>query len=81
VAFVEGYLFCHEHLDGNKGGVCAKTPDEYRVLISRWYRLDESTGDMDSDREPVAIADVLFKVCTGLKCRMPPPTRDVPQTL
>ena len=67
VAFVEGYLFCHEHLDRNKGGVFTKTPDDYRVLISRWYRLEENTGDMDPDREPVAIADVLFKVRTELE--------------
>lgn len=71
VAFVEGYLFCHEHLNRNKGGVFSRAPDDYRVLISRWYRLDESTRDVDPDREPVPIADVLFKVRVGGRNALP----------
>jgi len=65
LGFVEGYLQCHEHLAHNKGGVFSKAPDEYRALISRWYQINEQTGDINGEREPEAIADVLFKVRSG----------------
>lgn len=65
--FVEGYLLCHEKLAQNKGGAFSKAPDEYRALVTQWYRLDEKNGDIDAKREPEAIADVLFKVRTGIK--------------
>jgi hypothetical protein len=61
LGFVEGYLQCHEKLAHNKGGTFSKAAEQYRALISRWYRLDEHTLDVDSDREPEAIAVVLFK--------------------
>jgi hypothetical protein len=67
LGFVEGYLYCHEKLAKNKGGVFAKTPEEYRALITQWYRFDEKTDDVDAKREPEAIADVLFKVRTGIE--------------
>ena len=67
LGFVEGYLYCHEKLAKNKGGVFPRTPAEYRGLITQWYRFDEKTDDIDAKREPAAIADVLFKVRTGIK--------------
>lgn len=67
LGFVEGYLYCHEKLAKNKGGVFPQTPEEYRALITQWYRFDETTDDIDATREPEAIANVLFTVRTGIK--------------
>ncbi|HXZ41598.1 MAG TPA: hypothetical protein VEG68_12725 [Terriglobales bacterium] len=61
LGFVGGHLWCHEHLSRNKGGMFSKSPAEYRALITQWYRLNEETGDIDAKREPMKIADVLFK--------------------
>lgn len=67
LGFVEGYLYCHEKLAKNKGGMFPKTPEEYRALITQWYRFDEKTDAVDAKRDPEAIADVLFQVRTGIK--------------
>jgi len=67
LGFVEGYLYCHEKLAKSKGGVFSKAAEQYRALITHWYRFDEKTGDVDAKREPEAIADVLFKVRTGIE--------------
>jgi hypothetical protein len=61
VGFVEGYLWCHAHLSGNKGGTFSKDPVKYVALITRWYGFVAETGDIDAEREPTAIADALFK--------------------
>jgi hypothetical protein len=60
IAFIKGYLTCHEKLAQNKGGRFSKTPAEYVTLISQWYGFDEKTGDVDEKREPQRIAKVLF---------------------
>lgn len=67
LGFVEGYLFCHDKLARNKGGVFSNSPDQYRRLITAWYKFDEQTDEIDPKREPVAIADVLFKVRTDTR--------------
>jgi hypothetical protein len=61
LGFVEGYLQCHKNLAHNQGGTFSKTADQYRALITQWYRIDERTDDIDANRAPTAIADVLFK--------------------
>ena len=61
LGFVEGYLWCHAHLSRNRGGVFSKAPAEYVKLITRWYKFNRDTGDIDAKREPTKIADVLFK--------------------
>ena len=61
LGFVEGYLWCHEHLSRNKGGVFSKPPAEYVRLITQWYGYVAETGDINPEREPTAIADALFK--------------------
>jgi hypothetical protein len=62
VGFIEGYLWCHAHLSGNKGGVFSKAPADYARMITQWYGLNEETDDIDEKREPTKIADALFKL-------------------
>jgi hypothetical protein len=62
LGFVEGYLWCHAHLSGNEGGIFSKPPADYARMITQWYGITEETGDIDEKREPVKVADVLFKV-------------------
>jgi hypothetical protein len=61
LGFVEGYLWCHENLSGNKGGVFSKSPAEYAALITHWYGFVEDTSDINAKREPAKVADVFFK--------------------
>lgn len=61
LGFVEGYLACHAQLNHNNGGTFSKPPSEYVALINHWYRFNPATGDIDGNRQPTAIADVLFK--------------------
>lgn len=61
LGFVEGYLWCHAHLLQNQGGIFSKAPAKYVVLISRWYKFNSETEDMDAKREPTKIADVFSK--------------------
>ncbi len=61
LGFVEGYLACHAALNHNKGGTFSKPAKEYVTAITTWYRFNISTGNFDSKRERVPVADVLFK--------------------
>lgn len=61
LGFVEGYLACHAQLNRNNGGTFSKPPSEYVALINHWYRFNPLTGDIDGDRQPTPIADVLFR--------------------
>jgi hypothetical protein len=69
LAFVEGYLYCHQKLANEHGGVFHKSAATYVVLVNRWYRLNENTDDVDPKRVGAKIATVLFKF------------RDAPQKL
>jgi len=60
--FIEGYLECHVGLNHNRGGSFSKSASEYVSLISHWYRFDPATSDVDTNRQPAPIADVLFKL-------------------
>jgi hypothetical protein len=64
---VAGYLLCHATQSRNEGGVFSKSPEEYRTLITQWYRFDERTGDIDEEREREKIADVLLRFRDGLE--------------
>lgn len=59
--FVEGYLACHSELKPNDGVAYSRTPAEYVQLINKWYKFSPATGDISAKRQPVAIADVLFR--------------------
>ncbi len=60
LGFVEGYLACHVQLNHNNGGTFSKPPFEYVALINHWYRFNPATGDIDANRQPTPIVDVLF---------------------
>lgn len=59
--YIEGYLACHVRVNHNKGGTFARPAEDYVRLITQWYGFVRETDDIKSDREPVAIADVLYK--------------------
>lgn len=61
LGYVEGYLWCWKKCLHNKGATFSKSPKEYVALISKWYGLNYKTGDIDAEREPAKIADVLYK--------------------
>jgi hypothetical protein len=62
LGFVEGYLRCYSEFARNSLGIFSKSPAEYRSLITQWYRFDEATGDVDAERQPEKIANVLIKL-------------------
>ena len=61
LGFIEGYLACHGGLNNNRGGTFSRTAADYVKSISGWYRFDNETGDIDGERQPTFIADVLFR--------------------
>lgn len=61
LGFVEGYLWCHAHESGNKGGTFSKAPAEYEALITRWYGFVPDTGDVNAERESTPIAEALLR--------------------
>ena len=46
LGFVEGYLYCHEKLAHDTGGVFSTTSDEYRALVTQWYRNDDGAAGL-----------------------------------
>lgn len=60
VGFVAGYLACHAQCVHNRGGDFSRPPAEYAALITQWYELKDD-GDINEKREPIKVADVLFK--------------------
>lgn len=62
VGFLEGYLSCYRHFlpDASRG--FTRSPAEYRLLITKWYRFDETTGDVDAERQKAPIAEALRMV-------------------
>lgn len=65
IGFIEGHLSCYSEPPRDPRVVFSKTPSEYRLLITKWYRLDEETDDMDEERSYEPIANVLFKFRDG----------------
>lgn len=65
VGFIEGYLLCHVNQSRNVGGVFKESPVAYRGLVSRWYGLNDDTGDINGAREQEKVADVLYRVRNG----------------
>ena len=61
LGFVEGYLACYVGLGRNGIGTFSKPATEYVKLITQWYGFNRDTDDIESEREPTAIAAVLIK--------------------
>lgn len=71
LGFVEGYLICHSAKLKDADAKFSKPPSEYVDLINQAYNITEDTDDVDADKAPLKIADVLH----GLKDEVPPPPR------
>jgi hypothetical protein len=71
VGFVEGYLACHSAKLKDADAKFSKTPSEYVDLINKAYNITDDTDDIDADKAPLKIADVLHT----LKDEEPPPAK------
>jgi len=69
LGFVEGYLACHSVKLKDADGKFSKTASEYVDLINKAYNITDDTDDVDADKAPMKIADVLHR----LKDQEPPP--------
>lgn len=71
LGFVEGYLACHTAKLKDADAKFSKAPSEYVDLINQAYNITEDTEDIDADKAPIKIADVLHR----LKDPEPPPAK------
>jgi hypothetical protein len=62
LGFVEGYLACHSAKLKDADGKFSKAPAEYVDLINKEFGITEDSDDIDSDKAPVKIADVLHRL-------------------
>jgi len=71
LGFVEGYLACHSAKLKDADAKFSKSPSEYVDLINKAYNITDDTDDVDADKAPMKIADVLHR----LKDEEPPPAK------
>jgi len=71
LGFVEGYLACHSAKLKDADAKFSKTPSEYVDLINKAYNITDDTDEVDADKAPMKIADVLHT----LKDEEPPPAK------
>lgn len=69
LGFVEGYLACHSAKVKDADGKFSKPPSEYVDLINKAYNITDDTDEVDADKAPMKIADVLHR----LRDQAPPP--------
>ncbi len=69
LGFVEGYLACHTAKLKDADAKFSKSPSEYVDLINKAYNITDDTDEVDADKAPMKIADVLHT----LKDAEPPP--------
>ena len=62
LGFVEGYLACHSAKVKDADGKFSKPPSEYVDLINKAYNITDDTDDVDADKAPMKIADVLHRL-------------------
>jgi hypothetical protein len=62
LGFVEGYLACHSAKLKDADGKFSKPPTEYVDLINKAYNITDDTEDVDPDKAPLKIADVLHNL-------------------
>jgi hypothetical protein len=71
LGFVEGYLACHAAKLKDADAKFSKAPSEYVDLINKAYNITDDTDDVDPDKAPMKIADILH----GLKDEAAPPPK------
>jgi hypothetical protein len=71
LGFVEGYLACHSAKLKDADAKFTKAPSEYVDLINKAYNITDDTDDIDADKAPLKIADVLHR----LKDESSPPAK------
>ena len=71
LGFVEGYLACHSAKLKDADAKFSKPPSEYVDLINKAYNITDDTDDVDADKAPMKIADVLHR----LKDETPAPAK------
>lgn len=71
LGFVEGYLVCHSAKLKDTDARFSKPAPEYVDLINKAYNITDDTEDVDADKAPMKIADVLH----GLKDEAPAPAK------
>jgi hypothetical protein len=62
LGFVEGYLACHSAKLKDADAKFSKLPSEYVDLINKAYNITDDTDDVDADKAPMKIADVLHRL-------------------
>ena len=63
--FVEGYLACHAAKLKDADARFSKAPSEYVDLINKAYNITDDSDDIDPDKAPLKIADVLHGLKDG----------------
>ena len=62
LGFVEGYLACHSAKLKDADAQFSKAPSDYVELINKAYNITDNTDDVDEDKAPLKIADVLHRL-------------------
>ena len=65
VAFVAGYLECLRRFAPEQAAAFPLTPGAYAAEISKWYWKGGEEGEMNGDRQEVAVVEVLRRVARG----------------
>jgi hypothetical protein len=61
LGFVEGYLACHTAKVKDADGTFSKAAADYVPLINEAYGITDDTDDVDPQKAPIKIADVLHR--------------------
>jgi hypothetical protein len=62
VGFVAGYLACHAAKVKDADGKFSKAPADYVPLINEAYGITDDTDDIDPQKAPIRIGDVLHRL-------------------
>ena len=62
LGFVEGYLACHGAKVKDSDGHFSRAPSEYVDLLNKEYGITDDSDDIDADKSPLRIGDVLHRL-------------------
>lgn len=62
LGFVEGYVACHAAKVKDADGKFSKPATEYVALINKAYDITDDTDDIDPEKAPIKIAEVLHRL-------------------